>query len=219
MYIHFFLLLLVYRSLARQDNPILIHELLYHRPVSYTHLDVYKRQGYDDPNFIKDFDLMKNLYEEIPTLLQNMESLDDKDVIIEGLKTLEIIKDYTYRLKMYAQLRLAVDSNETDNTKWANTTLNLASSLKTYENALLDKILEAPCLKEMIETDAFVHQYKFILLEQLNKKDHKLDSKQEEILSMVYPTSLKAFSDMYYALTGNATALYDGKEQMCIRDS
>lgn len=29
---------------------------------------------------------------------------------------------------------------------------------------------------------------------------------------MVYPTSLKAFSDMYYALTGNATALYDGKE-------
>ena len=31
MYIHFFLLLLVYRSLARQDNPILIHELLYHR--------------------------------------------------------------------------------------------------------------------------------------------------------------------------------------------
>ena len=168
--------------------------------------------GYDDPNFIKDFDLMKNLYEEIPTLLQNMESFDDKDVIIEGLKTLEIIKDYTYRLKMYAQLRIAVDSNEADNTKWANTTLNLASSLKTYENALLDKILEAPCLKEMIETDAFVHQYKFILLEQLNKKDHKLDSKQEEILSMVYPTSLKAFSDMYYALTGNATALYDGKE-------
>ena len=106
-----------------------------------------------------------------------MESFDNKDVIIEGLKTLEIIKDYTYRLKMYAQLRLAVDSNETDNTKWANTTLNLASSLKTYENALLDKILEAPCLKEMIETDAFVHQYKFILLEQLNKKDHKLDSK------------------------------------------
>lgn len=169
-------------------------------------------KGYDDPNFIKDFDLMKNLYEEIPTLLQNMESFDDKDVVIEGLKTLETITDYTYRLKMYAQLRLAVDSNETDNTKWANTTLNLASSLKTYENALLDKILEAPCLKEMIETDAFVHQYKFILLEQLNKKDHKLDSKQEEILSMVYPTSLKAFSDMYYALTGNATALYDGKE-------
>lgn len=169
-------------------------------------------KGYDDPNFIKDFDLMKNLYEEIPTLLQNMESFDDKDVIIEGLKTLETIKDYTYRLKMYAQLRLAVDSNETDNTKWANTTLNLASSLKTYENALLDKILEATCLNEMIETDAFVHQYKFILLEQLNKRDHKLDSKQEEILSMVYPTSLKAFSDMYYALTGNATALYDGKE-------
>lgn len=169
-------------------------------------------KGYDDPNFIKDFNLMKNSYEEIPTLLQNMESFDGKDIVIEGLKTLETIKDYTYRLKMYAQLRLAVDSNETDNTKWANTTLNLASSLKTYENALLDKILEAPCLKEMIETDAFVHQYKFILLEQLNKRDHKLDSKQEEILSMVYPTSLKAFSDMYYALTGNATALYDGKE-------
>lgn len=169
-------------------------------------------KGYDDPNFIKDFNLMKNSYEEIPTLLQNMESFDGKDIVIEGLKTLETIKDYTYRLKMYAQLRLAVDSNDTDNTKWANTTLNLASSLKTYENALLDKILEAPCLKEMIETDAFVHQYKFILLEQLNKRDHKLDSKQEEILSMVYPTSLKAFSDMYYALTGNATALYDGKE-------
>ena len=50
----------------------------------------------------------------------------------------------------------------------------LEQMLKTYENALLDKILEAPCLKEMIETDAFVHQYKFILLEQLNKKDHKL---------------------------------------------
>ena len=58
-------------------------------------------KGYDDPNFIKDFDLMKNLYEEIPTLLQNIESFDDKDVVIEGLKTLETIIDYTYRLPSF----------------------------------------------------------------------------------------------------------------------
>lgn len=169
-------------------------------------------QGFDDPQFLKDIDNLKQLLNDLPSFIENLTKKEDKTIVVEGLKTLEEIKDFTYRIKMYTQLRLSVDANDPESGKWANTALNIASEFGPFETKINEIILNVKTLKEIIEEDEFVNQYKFILLEQLEKKSHTLNPEQEQILSMVYPTSLKAFSDMYYALSGNAKAIYEGKE-------
>lgn len=169
-------------------------------------------KGYDDPNFLNDVNTLTELHKTMPDFLKDLDLQEEEELVVQGLKTLEKIKDLSFRLKMYTQLCLAVDSNNAENGKWANTTLSLANSFGSFENKILNKILETKTLRTILENNEYVHQYKFILLEHLEKKSHTLDPKQEEVLSMVYPTSLKAFSDMYYALSGNAKAVFDGKE-------
>lgn len=167
--------------------------------------------GFEDPKFNQDIKSIQKLQQTLPNFIQELQTMNDEDKAVEGLKILETIKDLTFRTKMYTQLLLAVDANNAENIKWSNTCLNLAASFQSDESTILNTILAIPTLKEIIETNATVHPYKFILLEHLEKKSHTLSTEQEEILSMVYPTSLKSFSDMYYTLTSNATANFRGK--------
>lgn len=167
--------------------------------------------GFADPKFNQDIKSIQKLQQTLPNFIQELQTMNDEDKAVEGLKILETIKDLTFRTKMYTQLLLAVDANNAENIKWSNTCLNLAASFQSDESTILNTILAIPTLKEIIETNATVHPYKFILLEHLEKKSHTLSTEQEEILSMVYPTSLKSFSDMYYTLTSNATANFRGK--------
>ncbi|WP_305152117.1 M3 family oligoendopeptidase [uncultured Dubosiella sp.] len=167
-------------------------------------------EGYEDQYFLNDVEFLNNLLLDMPCFTKALSSMQAEEIVVEGLKRLEQIKDYSYRLQMYTQLMLSVDANNSRNNKWANNILGICSSFGIYESQIWDAILHVASLKTIIEKNDFVRQYEFILLERLEKQSYELDAKQEEILAMVYPTSLKAFSDLYYALTGNAKAEYNG---------
>ena len=165
-------------------------------------------KGYDDPNFLEDIEKLKEWKIGLSNVCQTLQEEENEVKLHKGLSLLEQIRDYTYRLKMYTQLRLSVDSNNEQNSTWSYTVNNLCADISYYESKLWNIIINIENLKDLIERDEKAKKYEFILNEKIQKCKYDLNDKQEQILSMVYPTSLKAFSDMYYALTGNAKAKF-----------
>ncbi len=168
-------------------------------------------KGYDDPDFLEDMEVLKKWKCTLPDVCQMLQKETDEVKLHKGLSLLEQIRDYTYRLKMYTQLRLSVDSNDEENNIWAYTVNNLIADISYYEAIVWNIILDIENLHDLIEKDDKARSYKFMLNEKIQKRKYDLNDKQEQILSMVYPTSLKAFSDMYYTLTGNAKAEFRGE--------
>ncbi len=168
-------------------------------------------KGYDDPNFLDGIEKLKEWKCILSNVCQTLKEEENEVKLYKALSLLEQIRDYTYRLKMYTQLRLSVDTNDKQNSVWSYTVNNLCADISYYESILWNIILDIDNLKELIEKNEKANSYKFILNEKIQKRKYDLNDKQEQILSMVYPTSLKAFSDMYYALTGNAKAEFRGK--------
>ena len=167
--------------------------------------------GYQDPHFQNDVQALKELSSRLPSFCEDLQKEKEECILHDGLKKLEEIQDLCYRLKMYTQLMLSVDANNTDNIAWSNNILSMCSSLNLYQSKLWSMILNIENLEEKLQDDKLAKSYSFIIKEKLSKRSHALSDEQEQILSMVYPTSLKAFSDMYYALTGNAKAFYNGQ--------
>ena len=168
-------------------------------------------KGYDDPNFLEDIEKLKEWKIGLSNVCQTLQEEENEVKLHKGLSLLEQIRDYTYRLKMYTQLRLSVDSNNEQNSTWSYTVNNLCADISYYESKLWNIIINIENLKDLIERDEKAKKYEFILNEKIQKCKYDLNDKQEQILSMVYLTSLKAFSDMYYALTGNAKAKFRGE--------
>jgi len=167
--------------------------------------------GYQDPHFQNDVQALKELSSSLLSFCEDLQKEKEECILHDGLKKLEEIQDLCYRLKMYTQLMLSVDANNTDNIAWSNNILSMCSSLNLYQSKLWSMILNIENLEEKLQDDKLAKSYSFIIKEKLSKRSHALSDEQEQILSMVYPTSLKAFSDMYYALTGNAKAFYNGQ--------
>lgn len=167
--------------------------------------------GFEDPKFIKDMKIIQELQINLPSFCNSLPQQSPSVILHTGLLKLEIIQDYRYRLNMYAQLRLSVDANNTECKQWANKIQAECAPLSLFESKIYSTILNLENLNELIENDELAKKYRFILNEKINKNAFSLSDEQEQILSLVYPTSLKAFSDMYYSLTSNAKAYYDGK--------
>ena len=168
-------------------------------------------KDFDDPKFLKDVELIQQLNETLPAFCDTLITKNDKEILHCGLEKLEQMKDCCYRLSMYTQLRLSVEANNSQCKQWDNKIQSLCAPLSLYETKIYDAILNLDNLKTLIQQDKLATSYSFILLEKKAKQAHALSQEQEQLLSMVYPTSLKAFSDMYYALTSNCKACFRGK--------
>lgn len=168
-------------------------------------------KGYDDPIFLEDIEKLKNWKCTLSDVCQKLQKETKEIKLHEGLALLEKIREYTYRLKMYTQLRLSVDSNDEQNNVWSYTVNNLIADISYYESMVWNILLDIEDLESLIETDAKARDYRFLLHEKIQKRKYDLNEQQEQILSMLYPTGIKAFSDMYYALTGNAKANFRGE--------
>ncbi len=166
---------------------------------------------FDDPKFIHDLNIIKELQITLPSFCNSLSQLEPSKRLHQSIIKLETIQDYRYRLKLYTQLRLSVDANSSECKQWANKIQSECAPLSLFESKIYSTILSIDELNSYIQQDPLALNYRFILQEKKQKAEYTLSDDQEHLLSLIYPTSLKAFSDMYYSLTSNAKAYYQGK--------
>lgn len=153
--------------------------------------------SYQDQKYQKDLQIYQNLYEEMDRYTHEMnESIQSIEL---GLSLLEKECDYGYRLKMYSTLIQAMDSQNHE----ALLQLQNISQLQAQRTSLI-ALIEKHLGTVKIPKTKLTQEYQYYLQSLQNKQKYSLDPLQENILSQLYPTSLKAFNDMYYHLTSHA---------------
>ncbi|WP_028044590.1 M3 family oligoendopeptidase [Candidatus Stoquefichus massiliensis] len=155
-------------------------------------------KGYQDPQYQKDFSLYIKLSTQFSQYIKTMN--DNESSIKEGLKLLEKEYDYSYRLKMYSLLIQTMDSTN----KEAIRELQKISDLQSSYSSFIIKIENHLGSLNIQSADPFLLEYQYYLKGLKDKQKHTLNSLQEDILSALYPSTLKSMSDMYYHLTSCA---------------
>ena len=151
-------------------------------------------KGFDDESFLTDYKNFENysIHEGSPN---------------EVAQQLEQIQELSYRLRLFTTLTLSVNGNNPDAILWSGKIQSSCADATSKMNQLWTWLLNCPNLKE---SEAY-HTYQFIIDEKLAQISHLMSEKEENLLSLLYPTSKKAFSDMYYTLTSNAKACFRGQ--------
>lgn len=155
-------------------------------------------QDYNDQKYIQDMNIYRELHSSLKNYIETMN--ESEQSIKEGLQLLEKEYDYGYRLKMYSILIQAMDSQNQDALKNLQDVSTLQSQYASYVSTIKKHLGQHPITSH----DEYIKEHQYYLDVLKNQEAYTLDAAQEEILSAVYPTSLKAFSDMYYHLTSTA---------------
>lgn len=155
-------------------------------------------KGYQDPQYQKDVSIYQELLLQFSQYIETMN--DSESSIKEGLKLLEKEYDYHYRLKIYSLLIQTMDSTN----KEALHELQKISNLQSSYSSFIIKIQNHLGSTSIQSTDPFLLEYQYYLERLKNKQKYTLNPLQEDILSALYPSTLKSMSDMYYHLTSSA---------------
>lgn len=155
-------------------------------------------KGYNDPKYQEDLLIYKELLPLLSTYVNNMN--DSEKSIKEGILLLEKEYDYQYRLKMYSLLIQAMDSTN----KEALSELQIISTYQTSCSSFISEIKKHLGSVSIDFNKEFFREYKYYLEELQAKQQYTLNAHQEDMLSAIYPVTLKSMSDMYYHLTSCA---------------
>lgn len=169
-------------------------------------------KGYHDPLFLQDMKSLHSLKDELLKVCEHLSSQGEKDALHEAILILEKHHEITYRTNIYVTLRQSVDTSDTETLHYLNLIQTAISTCAPILVTIKQFIANCKNLEKYMEEDETLKDYAFILHEIKQKQTYALSKDAEEILSSVYPTSIKAFSDMYYHLTASTSVSCLGKE-------
>ena len=163
-------------------------------------------KDYQDISYRNDFAIYKKLHSDMSNYIQTMSTSELS--VKTGLQLLEKEYDYGYRLKIYSQLIQAIDSQN----KKAISELQKISTLQSSNIQLIETIQRHLGSLTIDSNDEMILDYQYYLHRLSEKQKYTLENSQQEILSSLYPYTLKSMSDMYYHLTSTAHHTCLGKD-------
>lgn len=168
--------------------------------------------SYHDPLFLQDIAALCALHDDLRNVYKRLATFDELCGLIEAISMLEKYQELTYRLKIYVTLRQSVCTDDKETLYYLNKIQTVISACSPLLVTIKKFIANCKNLDRYIEEEEKLKEYAFILHEIKQKQTYALSKDAEEVLSSVYPTSIKAFSDMYYHLTASTSVTCLGKE-------
>ena len=170
-------------------------------------------KGFDDPKFKRD---LKKLDELIQNAIEKENEFDNYDNKLEKLLTyleeeiqLTVLVD---KLMHYASLVASVESTNMTAVKNMNT-IQMQITRLTKVEVLFEKwLMKYPNIQEDINSNDFLKEHEFHILETIDHAKHSLDDKTESLISKLRQNGSSAWSRLQSLLTSTVAVEYDDKE-------
>jgi len=170
-------------------------------------------KGFDDPKFKQD---LTKLDELIQSAIEKETEFDNYDNKLEKLLTyleeeiqLTVLVD---KLMHYASLVASVESTNMTAVKNMNT-IQMQITRLTKVEVLFEKwLMKYPNIQEDINSNDFLKEHEFHILETIDHAKHSLDDKTESLISKLRQNGSSAWSRLQSLLTSTVAVEYDGKE-------
>ena len=167
-------------------------------------------RGFDDPAFESDFSALKDAADSFTAFAGTLSSCDPLSGLKEGIAWLEKLTVLARKLVIYAQLRQAADTRNTECASRLGQILQLLSATAGPEAGWKEWAAQLPGLTDLVRNDESLKDYTF-LFENLQKEStHLLGALGEEISARLTLSGGNAWSELQGYLTSTVPVDYDG---------
>ena len=167
--------------------------------------------GFNDAKFSED---MKGLTEAVgeAAALAASENKESEEFIKEYLTLAEKISNLVSKLYIFSSLSYSANTRDSAAASAMGRIMGELSSYAASAASLAKKIAEIPNLESIIEEDASLSEYAYLLKNIKRDNKYLLSDREEAMFAKLDISGANAWSDLQSSLTSNVKVNYDGKE-------
>lgn len=164
--------------------------------------------GYDDPAFLDDISLLKQLVEEINTLSTTLSHEHEKESVLMILQKEELLMETAAKLGNYVSLRQAVDTTDSQTVAWMGQIEQIGSEC-AKALAIFDRFIqEIVDLDALIQSDPLFEAYAYLLKETKADGQYRLSDDVEEVITKLNLSAGSAWENLQGYLTSTLQVPY-----------
>ena len=166
--------------------------------------------GFDDPAFEADFASGKEKIAQFSALTDILPTADPLESLKKGMQLQEEIYALSQKMAMYASLRQYANSRDTAAQSQMGRLMGVFSAVAAPEAAFQAWAAGLPNLMELVESDDFLCQYRFLFSKMKDSSRYLLGSQGETIMARMQLSGGNAWADLHTALTSTVPVSYRG---------
>lgn len=168
-------------------------------------------QGFDDPAFQQDCKALEKTLAEFKSFVQTLDALNAAEVLPQGLKLQEQLAELVMKLAGFAELKQAANTLDAQAGSQLGRILGLYSESAAPIAAFEGWAAALPNLKELIDADPFLGQYRFLLENLTESSRHLLPGIGEKVMAKLKLSGSNAWSELQQYLTSTVPVTYRGE--------
>lgn len=169
-------------------------------------------KGYDDPKFLQDLESLDQKKEAVLTAIQQV----SQDAFAEGLKQMllkvEDLNITLMRLYNYISLKQSVDTMDVDTNRYMGILERKLADLSEVDTLQSKLIAGIDCLEQVIDSDSFLQEYRFMLLSIKDDAKHLFSNEVERMISKMKLGGGLAWEKLYSMTTSTMKVNYKEEE-------
>lgn len=169
-------------------------------------------KGYDDPNFIEDLSKVDANISEMNNFVNTLDKNDVENNLLKAIELLETQQTLFEKLFPYASLRQSVNTKDADSASYLGRLSDKASSTTKSLTILKKYIAEIKNLDEIINSNALLKEYEYMLKLIVEDNKYILNDQVEEVISKFNISGGNAWSDLQSYLTSSVQVDYKGEK-------
>lgn len=168
-------------------------------------------KGYDDPEFVRDMELLPEKIEEYRQVTASLGEGDPKEKLIAYLKAEEELNRFAYRLGLFLSLKESVNAADEQAAAGSSKVDMRLSTLSKDQAAARKWVASLPNLQELIDSDPFLKDYEYLLQQIKKDASHLLSDDVEDVIARMDVSAGQAWSKLQGYLTGGVEVDYNGE--------
>ena len=168
-------------------------------------------QGFDDPAFQQDCKALEKTLAEFKSFVQTLDALNAAEALPQGLKLQEQLAELVMKLAGFAELKQAANTLDAQAGSQLGRILGLYSESAAPIAAFEGWAAALPNLKELIDADPFLGQYRFLLENLTESSRHLLPGIGEKVMAKLKLSGSNAWSELQQYLTSTVPVTYRGE--------
>ena len=167
-------------------------------------------KGYDDPEFIRDMELIPDKIEEYASVVAALGEGDVKEQLFSLLKAEEEFETFFVRLDVFLSLKQSVDDNDEQAANGVARLMDALGKVKKYEAAAERFVSSIADLPALIDSDDFLREYRYRLMHTKEEAAHLLDDGAEDVLARMDVSAGQAWGNLQSYLTSTVEVDWQG---------
>lgn len=169
-------------------------------------------KGYDDPEFTRDMEALPEKIRQFQEAAASLGQGEAEEELVRILKAEEEIGLFTQRLGMFLALKSEVNTAD-EQAAAGLAQVTMQTSAMEKDMALVKKwIASLSNLKELIDNNAFLKEYEYLLLQRKKDAEHLLSGDVEDVIARLNVSAGWAWGNLQTYLTSGVEVDFRGEK-------